>query len=86
MVEKINEQVPVIFIMNPFTKKIMPVRIQWRGREYTVKKLGFHYKVREGRKLIHIYTVSTETLDFKLRFDTDELVVILEEAFDGIAD
>ncbi len=85
MLEKIHERVPVIFFFDPFTKRKWPAKLLWRGRAYTIKKLGMHYKVREGRTLIHIFTVSTDTLDFKLRLDTEELTCVVEEVTDGLA-
>ncbi len=85
MLEKIRERVPVLFFFDPFTKRKFPARLLWRGRVYPIKKLGLHYKLREGRKLIHIFTVSTDTRDFKLRLDTEELTCVVEEVTDGLA-
>jgi hypothetical protein len=85
MLEKIHERVPALFLFDPFTKRKWPARLLWRGRAYRVTKLGLHYKIREGRTLIHIFTVSTDTLDFKLRLDTEELTCVVEEVTDGLA-
>jgi hypothetical protein len=85
MLEKIHERVPALFLFDPFTKRKYPARLLWRGRVYPIKKLGLHYILRAGRTLIHIFTVSTDTLDFKLRFDTEELTCVVEKVTEGLA-
>lgn len=84
MIEAIHEQIAVITVFDP-SKKIhtMPFRIKWRGRVYHVIQLGYHHSLRQGRVLIHFYAVTTKTLSFKLRFDTESLVWTLEEISDG---
>lgn len=82
MTEAINEQIAVITVYDP-GKKTMPWRLKWRGRSYQVVTLGYHHRVRQGRVLLHFYTVSTKTLTFKLRFDTEALSWTLEQISDG---
>jgi hypothetical protein len=80
MIEKIHEKVPVLFLSDPRTKKTEPLRILWRGKTYKNVKLGLHYTDRQGRTLRHIFTFSTESLDLKIIFDTDDLSFTIEEA------
>ncbi len=83
MIEAINEKIAVITVYDPTKKGTMPWRLKWRGKVYHVLKLGYHHRVRQGRVLVHIFTVSTNTLSFKLRFDTESLLWTLEEIADG---
>ncbi len=83
MIEAIGEQIAVITIYDPAKKITLPWRIKWRGRAYHIMKLGYHHHVRQGRVLVHYFTVSTKTLSFKLRFDTESLMWTLEEISDG---
>ena len=83
MIEAINEEIAVITVYDPEKQRTMPWRLKWRGRSYHVVKLGYHHTVRHGRVLIHMYAVSTKTLAFKLRFDTEALTWTLEQISDG---
>jgi hypothetical protein len=83
MSEIINEKVSVVSVYDRNSGKVMPCKIKWQGRVYLVKKVGLHYPVREGRKLVHIFSVLTENnTSFKLRLDTETLHWILEEVID----
>lgn len=63
----------------------MPYKLRWNGRDYFIKKLGYHHKIKEGKTLIHIFSVSADSLAFRLRFNSDTLSWILEEVLDGNA-
>lgn len=73
MADFINESVSVALWTNHITKKIIPYNIYWQGRRYQMTTVGFHHTVREGRVLIHVFSVSDGTTFFKLRFDTETL-------------
>lgn len=81
MQERINERVDVITVFQTDDGQTRPYRLRWRGRSYTLTQLGYHHTLREGRTLIHIFAVSTDTLSFKLRFNTDTLQWLLEEVY-----
>lgn len=85
MLEAINEKISVITVHNQQTHVIMPYKIRWQGKDYLIKKLGFHHTVRDGRKLLHKFAVSTGAMDFKLSYDTESLIWTLEEVSDGLA-
>ena len=61
----------------------MPWVVYWRGRRYTITKIGLHHIVREGRVLFHIFSVTDGTTFFRLRFDTETLGWKLLEVEDG---
>jgi hypothetical protein len=84
MLETIHEKVEVIvrFRLRP-TPETDIYKIRWRGRDYPIMKLAYHHKVWEGRTRVHKFAVSTGSLDFRLTYDTESLLWILEEVSDG---
>ncbi len=64
---------------------MLPAKVKWQGRVYTITKLGFHHTMRVGRVLHHIFSVATDTLFFRLNLDTETLFWTLEELSDGLA-
>lgn len=72
MPEAINETVSVNFISKP--GMAYPWMILWRGRRYTVQKVGLHYLERQGQTLCHLFSVTDGNTFFKLSFATDTLV------------
>lgn len=85
MQERINERVDVISVYQRLSGKIIPARIRWSGRDFTITKVGFHHTVHEGRTLFHIFSVTDGTTFFKLRLNTENLHWTLEEVNDGLA-
>ncbi len=86
MSELINEKVSVVSFYNREKAQVMPWIIKWHGRLYKIRKVGLHYPVREGKKLLHYFSVLTEdNISFKLRHDTETLHWILEETVDEFA-
>jgi hypothetical protein len=85
MNEVLNEKVSVITVYNYDTGLVMPKRLKWHGREYTLTQLGYHHRVRYGRTLMHIFHVTDGSTTFRLRFDTDTLHWILEEVYNELA-
>ena len=84
MLEKIQEKIEVVtlFRLTPQPETRI-YKIRWRGREYMVTKISYHYKVWEGRTRVHKFAVSTGGLDFRIIYDTENLFWILEEVSDG---
>jgi hypothetical protein len=84
MIEAIHEKIEVITRFRLLPKPVTEIyKIRWRGREYMIMKLAYHYKVWEGRTRVHKFAVSTGTLDLRLTYDTENLFWILEEVSDG---
>lgn len=83
MAESINESVSVALWSNHITKKILPYSIYWHGRKHQIHSVGLHHVLREGRTLIHIFSVTDGTTFFKLRYDTETLLWRLLEVADG---
>jgi hypothetical protein len=86
MIEPINEKIEVVLIFRLTPKPVTEIyKLKWRGKYYVISQTGYHYKVWEGRTRLHKFTVSSGTLDFRLRYDTENLAWILEEVSDGLA-
>jgi hypothetical protein len=84
MIEAIHEKIEVITRFRLLPKPVTEIyKIRWRGREYMIVKLAYHYKVWEGRTRVHKFAVSTGTLDLRLTYDTENLFWTLEEVSDG---
>lgn len=83
--QRINEDVSVITVYNAQRKTVIPAKIAWRGREYHIEKLGYHHKTRQGNTLLHVFSVSTPTIAFRLQLNTETLHWILEEVYDELA-
>ena len=86
MLGHINEVVSVIASYNHEKNRFIPYKMRWRLRDYFIKRLAYHHKIREGRSLFHIFHVTDGNLDFRIRFDTESLNWILEEVSDGSTD
>lgn len=72
----IDEPVTVGIINNA------PKYVIWKGRNYTVNKVGLHHIFREGRTLYHIFSVTAGSIFMRLKLDTDNLLWRLEEISD----
>lgn len=73
MAEIIDERVSVGLMSNHLKGSVMPVALYWRGRRYQLTKLGLHHMTREGRALLHIFSVTDGTMFFKLALDSESL-------------
>lgn len=86
MIEAVNEKVEVITIYRLRQKPlVMPYKVRWQGRDYTVTEVGYHYSMRQGRKLLHKFHVATYTINLRLSFDTETLSWVLEAVCDGVS-
>ena len=73
VMETIDESVSVDFLSNSAKKCAYPWIVKWRGVMYRITNVGFHHTVRQGRVLMHIFSVTDGNTFFKLRFDTETL-------------
>ncbi len=86
MIQKVSIPASVKTIFNHTTRVTTPKVILWEGREYLVKTIGLHHTYRDGRNLFHVFSVSCDTLAFRLVLDTESLVWTIEEVSDGLVD
>ncbi len=73
MVTQIDECVSVDLLSNHIKNIAYPWVLHWRGARYMMIKIGLHHTLREGRVLIHIFSVTDGISQFKLRFDSETL-------------
>ena len=85
MNEVIKEKVSVLLIYDRCKNLVMPQKMKWQGRSYIFSRVAFHHTVHEGKKLLHIFSVSDGNMDFRLSLDTESLFWTLEEVSDGLA-
>lgn len=83
MIQKVSVPVSVTMQFDHRQKKAAPKCVLWEGKVYPIKKIGLHHTYRAGRTLSHVFSVESETLFFRLVFDTDNLSWVLEEISDG---
>jgi hypothetical protein len=84
MSETIDESVSVDLLSNHIKKRVYPWVVHWRGIRYLITKVGFHHMVREGRIVMHIFSVTDGNTFFKLKFNTETLGWRLLEIEHGI--
>ncbi len=84
MIEKIGEKVSVSFLFNHINGLVMPRCIEWKNTVRTIKKVGLHYTLYRGNKLIHMFSVCDAHQFFLLSLDTENLHWTLEEIADGM--
>jgi hypothetical protein len=84
MIYQISAPISVTVHYNHHTRRFVPVKVTWEGRDYPIIKLGLHHTYRAGRTLYHIFSVASQNLFFRLKLDTDTLHWTLEEIADNI--
>ena len=84
MIQKLAEPISVELIFDSRSNRIFPYRIRWRGRLYTITKVGLHHFYRVGRTLYHIFSVTDGNTFFRLKLNTDTLHWTLEEIADSL--
>lgn len=72
----IDEEISVILDSN------IPISIFWKGRKYNITKIGLHHNFYKGKILMHVFSVVSENLFFKLEFNTNTLIWKLLEIYD----
>jgi hypothetical protein len=84
MIEKIKAPVSVSLIFNHKTRSTYPSSLRWDGKTYKINKIGMHHTYRTGRTLIHVFSVESDTLFFRIVLNTESLHWSLEEIADGL--
>ena len=76
---KTNEQVEVLAI---FTKKgPKPYALKWAGKKYIIEKINLVYSQRTGDGKLVYFSATSQSNNFKLVFNTNELTWRLEEVY-----
>ncbi len=83
MNQRIDELVSVTSYFDKKGATFYPSEVIWRGRTYKITKIGLHHTYKKGDTLYHIFSVTTDTLFLRLKFNTRNLNWYLEEIVDG---
>jgi len=62
----------------------IPKYLIWKGRSHNINKIGLHHKYFDGKTLLHIFSVMTDTLFLRLSFNTDNLNWKLKEISENV--
>lgn len=81
VIVSINQPISATLEYNAHNHISIPTRIVWRGKEYHISKLGYHHTVKQGRTLIHIFSVANESTSFRLSLNSETLEWRLQEIF-----
>lgn len=85
MTTPIDESVSVDLLSNHLTHTVIPWVISWRGKQYRIKTVGLHHRIRDGRTLMHMFSVTDGTTYFRLQFNTETLEWRLIEIEDSLS-
>ena len=83
MVQKLDVPVTAEGIFDHRRRSLDFRKICWEGREYEIKKLGYHHSFRRGRTLFHVFSVASDAMFFRLVLDTENLTIRVMEVADG---
>ena len=85
MYELINEPIDVIAVFGKGYQDIKPYKFRWADKDYLISKIGYKHKVKEGNKIIHVFSLTDGMNFFELRFDANEVAWMLGRTWDGEA-
>jgi len=86
MIQDIKAPITTYLVYDHKKNVALPAKVIWEGREYKITKIGMHYRYRVGNTLMHVFTVATASISFKLVLNTDNLFWTVEQIADGIPD
>lgn len=82
MYELINEKIDVVAVFGRGFNDVKPIKIRWGSREHRITQVGYTHKVREGQKVIHVFSCTDGQNFFELRFDAVDLKWVLGRTWD----
>jgi len=83
MVEKIKEPVSVSLIFDHKRRKTLISKVLWNNKAYQTTKQGLHHTYKRGGTVMHVFSVTSDTISFKLTLDSSSLIWTLEETYDS---
>ena len=78
MYEKIHEKIAVAATFEPGRRPQIHL-FTWKDRTHKIIRTTLVNKARRGREAIWLFHITTESMAFKIRLDTDTLTWWLEE-------
>ena len=86
MIQDIKAPITVYLAFNHRKNRVFPYFLRWDGSDYKIKSVDLHHTYRLGKTLYHVFSVSTDTMSFKLVLNTDNLFWTVEQISDGLPD
>lgn len=83
---QMSEPVDVIAVFSRNHDRLKPIRLKWKNKPYSIRHIDYVHREKRGRILFHIFSCITDSLFFKLCFDTESLIWSVEEISDGEPD
>jgi hypothetical protein len=83
MYEDINEKIDVVAIFGKGFHDVVPYKIKWRGQDYLIKKVGYRHKVRDGRKIYFVFSMTDGATFFEAKCDAQDVSWMLGRVADG---
>lgn len=83
---RLSEPVDVIAVFSRGHDRLKPIRLKWKQKAYSIRKIDYVFREKRGRILFHVFSCLTDSLFFKLCFDTESLIWSVEEISDGEPD
>jgi len=83
--ETINEPIDMIAIFGKTYHDVKPYKFRWGDKEFLITKIGYKHRVKEGKKTIHVFSVTDGSNFFELRFDAENIAWKLGRTWDGEA-
>ena len=85
MIQTINAPISVTLIYDHKNNQVKPSILLWEGREFKVSKIGYHHTYRQGRALVHVFSVATSNMFFRLVLNSETLSWRVEQIADAEA-
>lgn len=82
MAEKIDQSVSVSLIFDHKKRKTLVAKVLWNNRVYEITRQGLHHTYKKGGTLMHVFSIASDTISFKLLLDSSSLNWTLEETYD----
>lgn len=83
---RLSEPIDVIAVFTRDHERLKPIRLKWKEKAYSIRQIDFVFREKRGRILFHVFCCLTDTLYFKVCFDTESLIWCVEEISDGEPD
>ncbi len=83
MIQTLDAPISVTLHFDHRLRRVSPVLLSWEGRDYPIVSVGYHHQFYQGKILIHVFSVTTKTLFFRLVLNTQTLHWRAEQVSDG---
>ncbi len=82
MIQTLHVPVSVTLKFDHKARALAITKVIYDGTEYRIRRIGLHFTRREGRSLIHVFAVASDSMFLKLELDTETLQWHLKELHD----